>query len=227
MSIFPPSTNLVVGPGFKDRYVPGYPTNATGEVPESAWTGRTLREISRQEFEGSGVRVGELSAWDYFGDGSFYLVATPGHVPEGGERDGDGGEDSFVFLGADICHHAGELRPSRYLHIPEGDCSNLLSSGAVCPGEVSQSPRESKERGGDEPFFTPALAKDTPLAMDSIYKAQEADGKNNVLFLWAHDVEPFESAELSPKYANDWKKKGWKGKMIWSFLGDLEQKEKA
>ena len=226
MAMFPTTVDLVVGPGFKEAYTPGYPTNPESVVPESAWSGRKLCEISGQKFETSGLSVGELPALDYFGDGSFYLLHTPGHMPEHlsalvrttkGE-----GEDSFVFLGGDICHHGGEIRPSRYLSLPNRIDPRSLPLGSVCPGELFQPLQESRGRSIDEPFFSPAMGTNIPQAVESIYRAQEADGKDNVLFLFAHDVEPFKTADLSPKYANEWKSQGWREKMLWSFLEDFQ-----
>lgn len=225
MTLFPPTVDLIVGPTFKEKKTPGYPTNPNGDLPESAWNGRNLCEISREQFETSGLRVGDLPAYDYFGDGSFYLVYTPGHTEEHlcalVRTTKDDEEDSFIFLGGDICHHGGALRPSRYLHLPNESEYESLSPGSVCPGDLLEL-NEKKGNTKDEPFFLPALGENLTQAAESIYKAQEADGKANVLFLWAHDAEPFKSAELSPKYANGWKRQGWKQKMLWSFLGDLK-----
>lgn len=40
--------------------------------------GRNLREI---DFEGAGsLRIGKFPAVDFFGDGSFYLLDSPGHA---------------------------------------------------------------------------------------------------------------------------------------------------
>lgn len=36
-SLFPTTTDLIVGPGFKDKFVPGYPTKPESGVDESAW----------------------------------------------------------------------------------------------------------------------------------------------------------------------------------------------
>lgn len=227
VSMFPASVDLAVGPGFKKAYTPGYPTNPESPLPESAWTGRQLREISERDFETSGLSVGELQAFDYFGDGSFYLLYTPGHTTEHMSafvrttRTEDG-EDSFIFLGGDICHHGGEIRPSRYLHLPSEIDSESVFLRSVCPGDLFQSLQKSRGRSTEEPFFSPAMGHNIPQAAESIYKAQEADGKGNVLFLFAHDVAPLKTADLSPKYANDWKNQGWREKMLWSFLDDFE-----
>ena len=73
-STFPASTDLVVGPGFKDAMLPGWPANPDAVVRESDYEGRNLREISFSE----SLEIGGCRAVDYFGDGSFYLLDTPG-----------------------------------------------------------------------------------------------------------------------------------------------------
>ena len=57
-STFPAATDLIVGPGFKGAFVPGYPTNETSPVLESAWEGRNLREINF-DTEGAGLKIGQ------------------------------------------------------------------------------------------------------------------------------------------------------------------------
>ena len=74
---FPASTDLIVGPGFKETMIPGYPTNPSSLVAEADWTGRNLRQISFAD-ESQGLTIGGFSAMDFFGDGSFYLLETPG-----------------------------------------------------------------------------------------------------------------------------------------------------
>lgn len=226
MTIFPGSVDLVVGPGFTEARIPAYPTNQESMVPESAWEGRKLHEVEEKEFTESGLKVGELPAVDYFGDGSFYLVYTPGHMVEHmcalvRTTKGEGEDDTFLFLGGDICHHGSELRPSRFLPLPGKYDFKSASLGSVCPGDLFESLQKSRGKSIDEPVFEPALSEDKALAVESIYKAQEADGKNNVLFLFAHDAAPLETVDFTPKYANEWKSQGWREKMLWSFLEDL------
>ena len=74
-STFPPSTSLIVGPGFKEALTPGYPQNQESPILERDYEGRELKELS---FEESDLKLGKLRAVDYFGDGSFYLLDTPG-----------------------------------------------------------------------------------------------------------------------------------------------------
>jgi glyoxylase-like metal-dependent hydrolase (beta-lactamase superfamily II) len=77
-SLFPESTSLVVGPGFKSnkRTYPGYPKNPDAVVSQSALEGRELVEL---DFAGVGLEIGGFKALDFFGDGSFYLLQATGH----------------------------------------------------------------------------------------------------------------------------------------------------
>ena len=71
------TTVLVVGEGFKEAYIPGYPTNQSSSVLESEYTGRDMREI-KFSVESKGLKIGGMEAFDYFHDGSFYLLHSPG-----------------------------------------------------------------------------------------------------------------------------------------------------
>lgn len=73
MELFPTSTELVVGPGFKasPTLLPGYPHNPDSPIDAAAIEGRQLTEIG---FTGSGLEIGGFRAHDFFGDGSFYLL---------------------------------------------------------------------------------------------------------------------------------------------------------
>jgi hypothetical protein len=80
MQTFPSNVDLIVGPGIKEAYIPGWPKR---EVPlqESDFAGRNVREMS---FEESKLKIDEFRALDYFGDGSFYLLDAPGVSPRPG-----------------------------------------------------------------------------------------------------------------------------------------------
>ncbi len=58
--------------------------------------------------------------------------------------------------------------------------------------------------------------------MKTILKAQDADADGNVLFIYAHSKAVEYYADLFPLKANDWKMKGWKGKMFWDFVRDFK-----
>lgn len=107
MKTFPPSVNLIVGAGFKEKLLPAYPINKDSHLLESDWEGRELVEL---EFN-TGLKLGRFKAIDYFGDGSFYLLDAPGHAVGHTcgfarvSKGSNGEEDSFVFMGGDACHH--------------------------------------------------------------------------------------------------------------------------
>ncbi|KEF54226.1 uncharacterized protein A1O9_09392 [Exophiala aquamarina CBS 119918] len=75
MSRLPPSTDLVVGPGFTRVIIPGFPTNNDSPVLESDYSGRKLIELVDMT-----PTVAGFPSFDLFGDGSFYLLHTPGHA---------------------------------------------------------------------------------------------------------------------------------------------------
>lgn len=78
-SLFPKSTNLVVGPGFKKVFGDGFPSQKDAPVLGSDWEGRTLKELDFEKDPG-GLSIGMFKAMDWFGDGSFYILDTPGHA---------------------------------------------------------------------------------------------------------------------------------------------------
>ena len=55
--------------------MPGYPAKGDSPILESDYEGRALNEI---DFRDTGLRLGQFRAMDFFGDGSFYLLDSPG-----------------------------------------------------------------------------------------------------------------------------------------------------
>lgn len=76
-------------------------------------------------------------------------------------------------------------------------------------------------RSDDEPLFDPNVADDVGLAIKTNKEVQMADVQENVFFIWAHDTGIEGLIDEFPKKANDWKAKGWREQIIWSFLEDL------
>ena len=56
---------------------------------------------------------------------------------------------------------------------------------------------------------------------ETIVKAETADGDADVWFIVAHDPKILDVADVFPKTANAWKKKGLGEKVHWAFLKDL------
>ena len=148
---------MIVGPGFKSRFVPGYPTIKDSPVSESAWQGRELREIDFDS-KSDGLKIGPFRGLDLYGDGSFYLLDSPGHAT--GHMCGlartSADPPEFMILGGDIAHHGGEFRPTKWLPLPQNIQPNPLeapysTNPPVCPGEVFEAlhPRKS----ATEPFM--------------------------------------------------------------------------
>lgn len=227
-STFPASTALIVGPGVSQLCWPGYPSRQDAMVLDADIKGRDLREI---DFSAKPLRIGPFDAFDYFEDGSFYLLDSPGHstghmtalarVTTGGP---DG--DSFVFMGADACHHPGVLRPSEYLPLPAKVSMQLpkhtnREPAALCPGEALQ----QLQRNGNaaEPFFdvSPVLFPDIVKARDTVRKIMELDAADDVLIILAHDRSIKDHIDLFPKSINDWRVKGVRSSTRWLFCTDF------
>ncbi|QDS75268.1 hypothetical protein FKW77_000861 [Venturia effusa] len=222
-SRFPGSTSLIVGPGFKGRFPSGYPTKADAPVREDAWEGRELREIS---FQDSNVKIGRFNALDYFGDGSFYLLDTPGHLL--GHLCGLARttEDTFVFMGGDAAHHAGEIRPTEWDPLPSHIklTPNPRSFPPVCPGELLQR-YVHPEKSVTKPFYSAALGfnEDHDVAEWTIEGVEEFDADENVLVVIAHDASLKDVVNFFPKPANEWRAKDWGKNGRWRFLGDFSE----
>ncbi|KAF2267194.1 hypothetical protein CC78DRAFT_530992 [Lojkania enalia] len=226
-STFEPHTAVIVGPGFKNKVAPGYPANPDAHFLESDYTGRELREIDFSP--GAGVTsIGQFRALDYFGDGSFYLLDTPGHAV--GHLCGlarvTSNPDSFIFMGGDACHHPGEFRPSKYLPFPPNISPNPFTSftapTAPCPGSLF----EGLLRDGDptRSFYdlSPSgVHYNVEEAEKTIAKIQGADCRDNILVAVAHDSTLPSVVDFFPKTANEFVEKGWVKKLRWLFLRDF------
>ncbi|KXJ84709.1 beta-lactamase-like protein [Microdochium bolleyi] len=227
---FPKTTDVVVGPGFTKAFLPGYPNNPNAELHESYFNGRNLLEIDFSEPDRS-LEIGPFRAFDFFGDGSFYLLDTPGH--DHGHLAGlartTSSPDTFIFMAGDLCHHSGELRPSPYLPLPEtrADKPAAAASGltpCIFSLRLLQDKQVARGRKAGEPFFNPGLFVDFEQAVRTIEHTQLPDAADNVFVVMAHDAKLLQGkgkVEFFPAQANDWREKGWKRDNTWKFLGDL------
>lgn len=206
--------------------MPGYPKRQDSTLLETDYEGRDVREIDFEK-EGGGLKIGRYNALDYFGDGSFYLLDTPGHTIGHicGLARTSSNLDSFIFMGGDAAHHGGEFRPTQYLPIPkELNPSPLKSRPGVCPGHLLE---EIHAHGkADKPFYylTETFPHNKPTAEWTLEGLGEFDAHESVLSLMAHDdavVDP-PKFDFYPKSLNDWYKKGVAKKVKWLFLGDFE-----
>ncbi|KAL3463562.1 beta-lactamase-like protein [Aspergillus heterothallicus] len=223
-STFPSSTDLIVGPGFKDAMLPGYPGNPDSPIRESDYANRTLREIP---FDAQSLHIGQFPAHDYFGDGSFYLLDSPGHAIGHlcGLARTTTNPDTFVLLGGDIAHFTGIFRPSKHLPLPDAITPHPVlphCETAFCPGSAWEELQASRGRSKTDTLFEPTFGHDVPLAIETIAKLQEVDCDEDVFVIIAHDFAVRDGVEHFPAALNEWKEKGWGTKLRWAFLRELE-----
>ncbi|KAF7300617.1 Metallo-beta-lactamase superfamily protein [Mycena chlorophos] len=217
VSRFPASTNVVVS---KSLVMESYETNQSSTLLPSDLTGRKVNMV---DFE---LQIGAFKAHDYFGDGSFYLLDVPGH--QDGHMCGLARvtPTSFILMGGDACHHIGILRPT-----------DLLHRNHPCPAALLQRTRHTVSHqhfpnAGSafdlEQHTKPLLRVGSgPYQADSVVAQQSADaltvfdGNPDVFVVLAHDsslLPLFGTAY--PVVLDQWKAKGWKERMVWSFLDE-------
>ncbi|KAF2259660.1 hypothetical protein CC78DRAFT_54667 [Lojkania enalia] len=227
-STFEKSTALIVGPGFTTNFTPGYPIDDKGRILQSDLDGRELREISFDQ----GLKMGGFDAFDYFGDGSFYLLDSPGHAIGHicGLARVTASPNSFILMGGDICHHVGQFRPSIKHPLPAVISPHPFDhvSAAPCPSELFE--HLLSDNDATKPFYRVAgpkngiqVAADLDAANESISKLQGMDALDEVLVVIAHDSTLLDVADFFPKYADDFFKKGWAKKGRWLFLKDFAE----
>ncbi len=165
--------------------------------------------------------VVEFPAHDFFGDGSFYLLDTPGHAIGhiGALARTTTNPDTFIFMGGDLSHHGGQMRPSKHMHIPA-----QLTGPNLHLGSLYQNLLVSRTGSTEVPFFlstAPQVVDEEELARTRS-KAQKADAQENIWLVCAHDPVISQVADFFPASANDWKAKGWRSQTLWSFLDDFK-----
>ncbi|KAH6988903.1 hypothetical protein BKA56DRAFT_611187 [Ilyonectria sp. MPI-CAGE-AT-0026] len=239
-SLFPSTTDLVMGAGIMEEFGQGYPLNESSPYLAREVQGRNIREI---HFTKKSKRIGGLQYFDYFGDGSFYLLDAPGH--ELGHLNGlarvTTNPDTFILMGADDYHHVSTLRPSKNVPLPAKIklTESPESYPVPLPGKIfakihpSSHPEDLPDWAANltsptrSPFatapLTGGLIRDPILAHDVVTKVQAFDGDKRVFLVGAHDSSLLDIVEFFPKTANNWMAKGWKEKARWQFLADFEE----
>lgn len=216
--------------------------NQMSPILEADYRGREMTEVSFDDDDvgGGGLRLGGFRAVDFFGDGSFYLLDSPGHAVGhlcglarttlAGQPAGSAGgnSDTFMLLGGDVAHHGGEFRPTPYLSLPSTlDPSPIPGiHPGVCPGDVmaQQHRLHPGEGSWTQPFLLPSgnAAHDLGKALESIETVEKFDGHPEVFTCLAHDNSLVGVVGCFPdETANGWREKGWKEKVLWRWLGDF------
>ena len=229
-SKFPQNVDLVVGPGIKSTYSPGYPENPNAPILASDFANRKVVELT---FDDATLEIGNFKAIDYFADGSLYLLSAPGHALghlNALARTSAGAKDTFIYMAGDSFHHPSQLRPNAHLPLP----TSLKSPKHSCPCDLESDPYSVLSV---HPSFTPvkpflrvsrpptvpsSIAVDPEEADETIAKIQRFDSMSNVFVLAAHDKSVFDVIRLFPEEANDWHEQGWKEKGRWRWIRDYE-----
>ncbi|RFU28568.1 hypothetical protein B7463_g7786, partial [Scytalidium lignicola] len=218
---FPSSTSIIVGHGYK-KYLPGWPIDPNSEETSSdLYEGRETVEI---HFDGEhSLKIGHWHAYDYFHDGSFYLLDAPGHTQ--GHlcalarttvgTDEEGKEDTFILLAGDSVHHGALFRPSRYYPLPDiispAPYDDLDVVGSHCPCAIYvEMHRAFKDSVDEHKARTTSLCtvpadspeEDRHEAERTVDKVTTLDGSENVFTIFAHDDTLLPLVDFFPKSLN-------------------------
>lgn len=231
---FPPATKLIVGPGLLEAYL-------HSEVHESEIRGRKIVRLEEAHFD---LNIGGFSGYDAFGDGSFYLLSSPG--PTVGHlcalaRTTSSPNSTFAFLGGDCAWHCGQFRPSPFIplpkqiafksaswHFPRGPqaCPPVLKNRKIllCAGDFIRD-IVHPFKSAVEPFYdTPPepVVYNREEAVVSAAKMEIFDAHEDVLVCISHDKSLMNHVPLYPYTMNDWYTRGCKQKVHWEFLNDFD-----
>ncbi|OKL55377.1 hypothetical protein UA08_09384 [Talaromyces atroroseus] len=219
-SLFPRSTSLIVGPGFKSNKAtyPGYPKNQNALVADDAFHGRELIEL---DFS-TASSIGRFPAIDYFNDGSFYILQSLGHTHDHLSALARTSENKFIFLGGDVAHHPGEFRPTTSLPLPAQLDPSVLGkpqTASLCPGSIFEDIHPGRENGRDyrtTPFYELNAMGNASLpdAEASIAKMQNFDGSLEVFVVIAHDASLLDILPFFPEKISNWDSHGYKDRGI-------------
>lgn len=233
---YPSHVKVVVGPGFKHNFMPGYPTNPDAYLLDANFEGREVHEIT---FTGK-FKIGGFRAHDYFGDGSLYLLDTPGHAIGHMCSLVRTTPTTFVFLGGDICHFGGSFRPSTSIHLPDPVPNEHLDQHLPYPCPCSLF-TDAHPAGSDSevskrtPFFqvsgfAQSAYVDSEQATRSIEELQKFDAHPDVLVCIAHDPTLLKVLpclnDWPERDLNKWQEEGLKGKAQWGWLNELPRQGK-
>ena len=223
LTLFPTSTTLVVGPGFKTR------PEAKVLTPHETFEGRELIEL---DFSGgtSHLKVAGLRAIDWFEDGSFYILDAPGHTPEHIMALARTSADKFVLLTGDSAHHCGAFRPTALTPLPDNISPSPLedlASVSVCPCSLFERVHPNPGSFRTTPFYEAAAPMvEDPVAHRATLDALKAlDASPDVFVILAHDASLLDVLEFFPMAdLTGWENSPSKKDISqWRFLNDFRK----
>lgn len=153
-----PDADIVVGPGSHAATFPGWPAAAKSPFLSSILDHPRFRELNFEKEVW--VPFGPFPrAHDYFGDGSFFLVDAPGHMPGHLGAVARTAPEEWIFMGGDCCHHRSLLVGDRPMSVTVGP--NGTSSFHRDPDQAKQTIEKIRRLDGDRVLV--ALAHDASL----------------------------------------------------------------
>ena len=97
------------------------------------------------------IKLGKFDAYDYFGDGSVYILNVPGHAVGHISALVRTTPDTAIFMGGDVCHFTGDIRPTEYIPLPDPLPKDAILDKRIscpCPAAVFSSchPNQAESR---------------------------------------------------------------------------------
>ncbi|KAJ6597545.1 beta-lactamase-like protein [Mycena vulgaris] len=221
MSKFPNTTDLVIGP---ETDTATFPETPTSTLQASDFAGHNITKL---DFSATKLTFSGLKAIDYFGDGSFYLLDTPGHLPGHITALARVTPTSFVSLGGDTFHHAGQARPR-----PE------FQKNFPCPAHLLEETKTSistdffwSHNSHEGAFDMLSRAQqllsisdingsfyaDPVASQVSLEKIATFDADPDFFVVTAHDWSLISSLPFFPASINGWKASHLKERTVWNF----------
>ncbi|KIY03329.1 uncharacterized protein Z520_00020 [Fonsecaea multimorphosa CBS 102226] len=181
-----PQSKIIVGPGTRDCIHPGYPASDGSPFDGSVLAHQGFTELERSQYSPlKGASVPPSFTFDegvdIFGDGSFFVLDAPGHMPGHQMALARTGEDEWVAMGGDCCHHRDLLEhPSRDISVDVG------------------------------PNGQPGFHKDPVSARETIHRTQALHSNPSVFVVLAHDAQIDGIVPVYPQKLNGWRQKAMK-----------------
>ncbi|KAJ7654497.1 beta-lactamase-like protein [Mycena polygramma] len=219
MSKFPDTTELIIG---SETDTATYPQSPNANLQDSDLAGRQVTKI---DFAAANLTFSDLKAIDYFGDGSFYLLGTPGHMLGHLTALARVTPTTFIALGGDTFHHVGEARPRP-----------LFQKHFPCPAHLLEETKSSistdyfwSPHSHDGAFDLPSRAQqllalsdlpdsfyaDPVTSQVSLEKVATFDADPDIFVVIAHDAS---LRSHIPYFPESLKASHLKEKTVWSFL---------
>ncbi|KAJ7457972.1 beta-lactamase-like protein [Mycena galericulata] len=224
MSKFPNTTNLIIGP---DTNTATFPEDPNATLQASDFAGRNVTELS---FATTKLTFSGLAAIDYFGDGSFYLLDTPGHLPGHISALARVTPTSFVSLSGDVFHHAGQARPRPAFQAAFPCPAHLLEETKTTISTSFFWSHNSQLGSFDLPSRAAQLLAisdlpgsfyaDPVTAQVSLEKVATFDADADFFVIASHDFSVVGKLPYFPDWINGWKASGLKAATVWGFVDE-------